>query len=245
MSVHVELTYYGLSSFEVCVDGTRLLFDPWITDPPWQTPDIDAFDDVEYIFVTHGASDHLGDTFEIASRSGATVITEPAVVEHLVGLGLTEDAVERVIWGNRFELEGYEVRAMETRHLSYFESSVGNRSGMAIGFYLDFGPTSLYYVGDTSLFSDLELFVDQYEPDLVLLPVGSAPGAHPPLPPDDAAVAANWFDGVDILPVHYIPGSDELDVFRDEYARLSGTKPRNLLKLSAGETQTLTDYSQS
>ena len=220
------LDYYGLSSFSIQWNGLRLLVDPWFTDPSWDTPSLDQFDDVDYILVTHGAYDHLGDTFPIAKRSGAHVVTEPAVADHLLDQGLPDEQVTRVIWGNPFTLGDIACRALETRHLSYFESSTQQLSGMPLGFHFDFDGLGVYYLGDTSIFSDLELFADLYGPDVALVPIGAAPGARAPLPPREAAVVTDWLDVDTVVPVHYVPGSAEVAAFRKHLAdRRSGERP--------------------
>lgn len=229
------LEYYGLSSFELTAGETRLLVDPWIDEPDWSDAAVTDFADVDAVFVTHGAYDHLGDTVPIAEASGATVYTEPAVADHLVTEGVPDEQVERVIWGNAFEVEGVDVRVLETRHLSYFESAGQRLSGMPLGFQFDFDETGLYYVGDTSLFSDLELFVELNDPDVVLLPVGSAPGDRAPLPPRDAAVAAAWLDVDAVIPVHYVPGSEEVAEFEAELAERAGDAAPAVVELGVGD----------
>lgn len=230
-----SLTYYGLSSFELTYEGKRVVVDPWVDDPDWTDATVSDFEDVDAVFVTHGAYDHLGDAAPIAEASDATVYTEPAVGDHFVREGVPKERVERVIWGNAFETNGLGVRVLETRHLSYFESGDERLSGMPLGFHFELPGASLYYVGDTSLFSDLELFVELNEPDVVLLPVGGAPGDMAPLPPRDAAVAASWLDVDHVVPVHYVPGSDEVDEFEEELARRAGNDAPTVVTLSADE----------
>jgi L-ascorbate metabolism protein UlaG (beta-lactamase superfamily) len=229
------ITYYGLSSFDLTVDGTRFLVDPWVGEPEWVDADVADFEDVDAIFVTHGAYDHLGDTLPIAEASGATVYTEPAVADYLASEGVPESQLDRVIWGNAFEVDGIGVRVIETRHLSYFESSDQRLSGLPLGFHFECPESSVSYVGDTSLFSDLRLFVDLNDPDVVLLPVGSAPGDRAPLPPRDAAVATGWFDVDTVVPVHYVPGSDEVDEFRAEVSDRVGESAPDVVELSVGD----------
>ena len=230
-----SLEYFGLSSFALTADGTRILVDPWVGDPDWTDATVSDFEDVDAIFVTHGAYDHLGDTKRTADASGATVYTEPAVADHLVVEGLPESQVDRVIWGNVVTVEGVRVRVIETRHLSYFESDGQRVSGMPLGFHFEFADASMYYVGDTSLFSDLKLFVDVNAPYVVLLPVGSAPGDRAPLPPRDAAIAASWLSVDTVIPVHYVPGSDEVDQFERELDRRRTGDSPEVLALSADE----------
>lgn len=209
----LTIEYYGLSSFSIEWNDLRLLFDPWFTDSSWETPPIESFSDVDYILVTHGAYDHLGDTVPIAAESNAHVITEPAVADHLLDQGLPAEQVTRVIWGNQFDIDRVACRALETRHLSYFESNDQQRSGMPLGFHLEFNTTGIYYLGDTSIFSDLELFATLYDPQIALIPIGAAPGARAPLPPREAAIVTGWLDVETVIPVHYVPGSSEIDEF--------------------------------
>lgn len=234
-SSDVSITYYGLSSFDLRVGDTRFLVDPWVDEPDWVDIELADFADVDAIFVTHGAYDHLGDTVPIAEQSGATVYTEPAVADHLVSEGLSEQQVDRVIWGNAFEVDSIGVRVIETRHLSYFESRDQRLSGLPLGFHFECPDASVYYVGDTSLYSDLSLFVELNDPDVVLLPVGGAPGDRAPMPPRDAAVATGWFDVEAIIPVHYVPGSDELDEYRREVTNRVGESAPTIVDLSVGD----------
>ena len=235
MTDAVTVEYYGLSSFALEYGSTRLLVDPWVLEPEWSDVEVGVFEDVDYVFVTHGAYDHLADALPVAEAAGATVYTEPAVADHLVDAGLPAERVERVIWGNAFELGDVGVRVLETRHLSYFESDGQRLSGMPLGFHFEFPDASLYYVGDTSLFSDLELFVRQNDPDVVMLPVGSAPGDLAPLPPRDAALVASWLDVESVIPVHYVPGSDEVDAFRAELDVRAGDAAPDVVELAVGD----------
>lgn len=225
------IEYYGFSSFLVEYDGVRILVDPWLEEPEWSTTSVTDFDDLEYLFVTHGAYDHRADAYPIADRTGAQVVTEPAVADTLVDRGLPSEQVRRVIWGNAFTENGIGVRVLETRHLSYFESDGETLSGLPLGFHFQFEEASLYYVGDTSIFSDLELFTRLNDPDVVMLPVGSAPGDLAPLPPRDAAEVASWLDETTIIPVHYVPGSDELDEFQDRVAETADSEAVDVLSV--------------
>lgn len=234
------LRYLGLSSFEVQTDERNLVVDPWIEDLEWSSWNVADFDDADYVLVTHGARDHLGDALPIARESGATLVTEPAVAEHAKKEGLCEEQITTVIWGNRLSLDSaIEVRAVECRHVSYFRSGEEILSGMPLGFHIELGQTSLYYVGDTSLFTDLELFVSHHDPDIVLLPVGSAPGDLAPMPPEDAAVVTSWLEVDTILPVHYVPGSDEPHKYRTALDRKTDGDIPHVLDLDVGEELTL------
>ena len=56
----IRLTWYGHSAFRVDVGGHRILIDPFLTGSalaPISADDIDA----DYILITHGHGDHVGD----------------------------------------------------------------------------------------------------------------------------------------------------------------------------------------
>lgn len=226
------IEYYGLSSYSIKRNDLHLLVDPWFTGSAWDTPSPESFDDVDYILVTHGAYDHLGDTVPIANGCGAHVITEPAVADHLLDQGIPAEQVTRVIWGNQFDVGDVTCRALETRHLSYFESGNQQLSGTPLGFYFEFETVGIYYLGDTSIFSDLKLFGELYAPQIALVPIGAAPGARAPLPPQEAATVTEWL-GVDtVVPVHYVPGSTEIDEFTESIMEI---KPEERPEIAALE----------
>lgn len=235
------LEYYGLSSFSIEWNEQRVLVDPWFTEPSWDTPSLEDFGDVDDILVTHGAYDHLGDTLPIAERSGAHVTTEPAVADHLLDSGLPDDQVTRVIWGNPFEISDIRCRAIETRHLSYFEANGERLSGMPLGFHLEFGDVGVYYLGDTSISRDLELFAELYDPDVALVPIGAAPGARAPLPPREAALVTSWLEVETVIPVHYVPGSDELAAYNKHLDNQPVESRPNVANLSPFDCITLGD----
>lgn len=69
-----KVTWYSHASFLIETDKARLLVDPFLTDNPLspvKPDDIQA----DYIFVSHGHGDHVGDSVPIAKRTGAMVIS--------------------------------------------------------------------------------------------------------------------------------------------------------------------------
>jgi L-ascorbate metabolism protein UlaG (beta-lactamase superfamily) len=70
----IKLTWYGHTAFALDVGGTQVLVDPFLTDnrfAPISAGDVEA----DYILVTHGHGDHIGDAVAIAKRTGALVIS--------------------------------------------------------------------------------------------------------------------------------------------------------------------------
>lgn len=68
------VTWYGHSAFALNVGGVQVLVDPFLTGNPFAPISADVVE-ADYILVTHGHADHVGDTVAIAKRTGALVIS--------------------------------------------------------------------------------------------------------------------------------------------------------------------------
>src|SRR3954471_24119899 len=87
-----KLKWWGHAAFSITTPkGKVLLIDPWLRNPA--NPDVKAGNDplasiskVDYILLTHGHRDHVGDAVEIAKKTGAALITNPELAGNLVKL---------------------------------------------------------------------------------------------------------------------------------------------------------------
>src|SRR5215468_9652598 len=78
ISMETQLTWYGQSAFKIKTDaGKILLIDPWITNPTFAggKDELASLDRVDFIFLTHGHGDHVGNTVEIGKRTGASLVS--------------------------------------------------------------------------------------------------------------------------------------------------------------------------
>lgn len=209
----MELTYLGQSAFQFeGAGGTRLLIDPWIEDNPHCDRDVESFTDVSAVLVTHAAFDHLGDAPEIARRNEATLVCDYVTRTALADRGFPTELLEGYVWGAEHTGEGWSAKVVEARHQS-FDSEAG-MIGPALAYVITIDGLSIYHMGDTSIFGDIKLFAELYEPDVSLVPVGEAPGYFTELHPDEAALAAGWLGSDLVVPMHYAPGSDNPETFR-------------------------------
>ena len=86
MSV-VELTYHSHACFSVTVGNTDLLIDPFLTGN--ELAEVTAAEvEPDYILISHGHGDHVGDTVEIAKRTGAMAISNFEIVTWLMNQGV-------------------------------------------------------------------------------------------------------------------------------------------------------------
>lgn len=213
----MQLTYFGQSAFQLEADETKLLIDPWIEGNPHCRREVDSFTDVTAVLVTHAAFDHLGDAAEIARQNDAPLLCDFATRTGLAERGFPEELLVGYVWGAVHEGDGWSVKVVEAHHQS-FDQDTG-LIGPALAYIVTLDGVSVYHMGDTSIFRDIELFGDLYEPEVSLIPVGQAPGYFTELHPDEAALAAEWLDSDLVVPMHYTPGSDSPENFREECDR--------------------------
>jgi L-ascorbate metabolism protein UlaG (beta-lactamase superfamily) len=87
-----KIKWFGHAAFSITTPkGKVLLIDPWLTNP--SNPDAKNGKDplasvpkVDYILLTHGHRDHVGDAVEIAKKTGAILICNPELAGNLVKL---------------------------------------------------------------------------------------------------------------------------------------------------------------
>ena len=68
----MKITWYGHAFIEIQVAGKQILIDPFITGNPFTKTKLEDFNP-DYILLTHSHHDHVGDTEELAKKSGATI----------------------------------------------------------------------------------------------------------------------------------------------------------------------------
>lgn len=233
----MRITYYGQSAFRVSDgQGTSVLIDPWIGENPHTDHSPDEFTDVTAVLVTHGGFDHLGDAPDIASRNDAELICDPATGMVLDDRGFPEELLQTTISGAEHQRDGWKLKTVEARHVSAFADE--GIAGPALGYIVEIGGETVYHLGDTSIFGDLELFGELYEPTVSLVPVGEAEGYFTELHPDEAALAAEWLGSDTVIPMHYPPGSDKPNRFK-EHCLERGLEESTVHLATPGETVTI------
>lgn len=233
----MEITYYGQSAFRVAGDdNVNILIDPWINENPHTDRSADEFTDVTAVLVTHGGFDHFGDAPGIARRNDAELICDPATGMVLQERGFPEEQLQTTISGAEHQRDGWRLKTVEAHHVSaYTEEGI---AGPALGYIVEIDGETVYHLGDTSIFSDLELFGELYEPTVSLIPVGEAEGYFTELHPDEAALAADWLGSDIVVPMHYPPGSEKPTLFR-EYCLERGIDEATIHIADAGEMITV------
>src|SRR5947209_11882782 len=161
----MDVRFLGHSCFELSDGDETVLIDPFLTGNPKAA--IAAEDAAATtILLTHGHADHIGDTVPIAQRTGAPVV---AIVELAREIG--EDAVDVFDpnLGGTVRFEWGWVKLVPAWHTSTTpKGTVHTPAGLVV----NYKGTIVYHLGDTSLFSDLQLVGKRTPIDLALMCIG-------------------------------------------------------------------------
>ena len=191
----MELTYYGQSCFAVEIMGKKILFDPFIS-PNELAKDINI-DDIEadYIFVSHGHSDHIADCVHIANRTHAKVVSSFEVIQWLGKQGITN--THGMNTGGKWHFDFGTVRCVVAQHSSSMPD--GSYGGNPMGFVFQTKERNFYYSGDTALTLDMQLIPRWTELNFSVLPIGD----NFTMGVEDAIHAAEFVKCHVVIGVHY------------------------------------------
>ena len=189
------LTNYGHSCFSVEIQGKNILFDPFITPNPLaKNIDVNSIE-ADYIFVSHGHSDHIADCVSIAKRTGATVVGAFEVVEWLKKQGL--EKTHPMNTGGKWQFEFGTVKCVVAQHSSQLPDGSYGANPMAFLFLTE--EENFYYAGDTALTLDMQLIPRWAELNFCILPIGD----DLTMGFEDAIIAADFVKCHVVVGVHY------------------------------------------
>lgn len=192
----MKLTYYGHSCFSVeLADGTKLLFDPFITaNELAKDIDIEAIH-ADYVLLTHGHFDHMADAESILQRTGAKLIANFEIVSWYNGKGISN--AHPLNAGGAFHFPFGRVKGVNAIHSSVLPD--GTYGGGPMGFIVESGGASFYVSGDTALTMDMKIIGEQHQLEFAVLCIGD----NFTMGVEDAAIAANWTGARTVIGVHY------------------------------------------
>lgn len=191
-----KLTFLGHAAFRV--EGSRIdaLVDPFLSGNEMTPFSPDDFPGTNYIFVTHGHGDHLGDTVEIAGKTGATVIATVEMCSDLAPKGVKCHPLQI---GGAFSFPFGRVKMTPAWHGSGIQCDKGMLyGGVAGGFLIEVDGRTIYHAGDTGLTVEMSLLAEDGV-DVALLPIGG----NYTMDIEDAVRAVRMIKPKMAVPIHF------------------------------------------
>lgn len=185
----MELKFLGHSCFLLDDGAHKVLTDPFLTGNAEAAVSAEQVE-ADYIFVTHGHSDHVGDAVDIAKRTGAPVCCTVDLAEGLFGPAGVQVQVGNL--GGTIPMPFGSAKFFQAIHGS------GVAGCLSCGFLFEMGGRKIYHAGDTALMSDMALLAEE-KIDVALLPIGDVFT----MGPADALRAVKMIQPKLVIPMHY------------------------------------------
>ncbi len=196
---YLKVTWFGHSAFLFeSPSGKKMLIDPWL-DNPKAPKGAKEISHVDLILVSHGHSDHIGNTVELAKRTNAKVVCIFELSLYFQRQGV--QAVQGMNKGGTIDIDGIKITMTDAKHSA--DIDVDGQvipGGEPAGFVVQFeNGYTVYHSGDTSLFGDMRFVAELYHPRTAFLPIG---GLFT-MAPREAAIACRLLRPKNIVGMHY------------------------------------------
>jgi L-ascorbate metabolism protein UlaG (beta-lactamase superfamily) len=221
----MDIRFLGHACFELKDGDETVLIDPFLSGNPKAA--ISADDAAATtILLTHGHGDHFGDTVSIAKRTGAPVVAIVEIANELEEEGL--DVFDPNL-GGTVKFDWGWVKLVPAWHTSMTPKGTVNTPA---GLVVNFKDTVVYHLGDTCLFSDLQLVGKRTPIDVALMCVGG----HYTMDTTDAVDAAGLVGAKTVIPCHYNtfpPIEADAQAFKSD---VESATDSNVVVLEPGDT---------
>jgi L-ascorbate metabolism protein UlaG (beta-lactamase superfamily) len=179
--------------------GTAILIDPFIEQNPKYPKGFELPKKIDFILLTHGHFDHIADAAPVAKKHDATVVAIYELANYIGSQGAKNTVGMNK--GGTVQLNEATATLVDAKHSSGAQDKdgvhyVGSEGGYIINIP---GTPVLYHAGDTSVFGDMSLIAEMYQPEVAMLPIGG----HFTMDPKQAAVAVRLLKVKTILPIHF------------------------------------------
>lgn len=190
----MKLRYFSHSAFLITTkNGKKILIDPFLDDNP-NSPVKSNEVNADYIILTHGHGDHLGDAFKIAKRCDSLFICLNELANYCSSKGFN---AHNMHIGGSYNFEFGKVKLTIAHHGSMTPDNY--YAGEPSGVVLTIEGKSIYHTGDTGLFYDMKLIGEMTKLDYMLIPIGD----NFTMGIDDAVKAVELANPEIAIPMHY------------------------------------------
>ena len=222
----MDIQFLGHAAFRISDGNVNVLVDPFLSGNPKAAVSADEVE-ADAVLLTHGHADHYGDTVDIAKRTGATVVAITEIADEIGKEGV--DAVD-CNFGGTAKFDWGWVKLVPAFHTSTTPKGTVTPAG---GLLINIGGKLVYHLGDTALFSDLQLISRRGDHvDVALVPIGG----HYTMDRFDAVTAVEFVNPTTVIPCHYDtfpPIETDAEAFKSDVENNTGA---SVVILAPGET---------
>lgn len=189
----IQVTWLGHSAFTLAIGDHTIVIDPFLSGNPLAAADPDSID-ADFILLSHAHGDHVGDTVDIARRTGAMV-----VANFEIGGWLSKQGFENLHTlnpGGGVQLPFGRVELTIAHHSSSLPD--GSYGGQPNGILIFADEATLYHAGDTTVFYEMQL-IGEHGIDLAFLPIGD----YYTMGPAGSLKAIEFIKPKNVIPMHY------------------------------------------
>ena len=183
----MEITWLGHSGIKL-KDSKIVYIDPFLTDNPVASTTPEKIKEADIVVVTHCHSDHLGDSFAICKKTGATLVGIHEIAVEAEAEGITAEGMNI---GGTVEAKGVKIHMVQALH----SAEKGDPAGVVI----EMDGKTIYHAGDTGLTYDMKLIGEFFKPDLSFIPIGDRYTMGVP----SASRAVEFIQTKKVIPIHY------------------------------------------
>ena len=196
----MRIIWLGHSAFLIYCNKKKILVDPFISgNSKFPLKYEKEVTDPDFIILTHGHGDHIGDTLRLFKPGCTKIISNFEICNWLKSKGVS-NCIDMNIGGTHIEddIRFTMVQAIHSSSINDEDRII--YGGLAAGFIISHNNKSVYHFGDTDIFSDMSLIQKIHSPDIGLIPIG---GRYT-MCPKSAAIACNeYFEFKTVIPIHY------------------------------------------
>jgi L-ascorbate metabolism protein UlaG (beta-lactamase superfamily) len=223
----MELRFLGHACFQLSDGDSTVLIDPFLSGNPKAAASADEVQ-ATTLLLTHGHGDHVGDTVAIAKRTGAPLVAITELAGEMEAEGL--EVVNCNLGGTATFDWGW-AKLVPAWHTSTTPKGTVNTPA---GLLINFKDTLVYHLGDTALFSDLQLVGKRRQIDVALICIGG----HFTMDRHDAVDAAQFVGATTVIPCHYDtfpPIQTDAQAYKSDVESATSSK---VVVLEPGDTHT-------